>query len=479
MGFSIITGFTRNFINMGFQLVCGVLRLLNSTKNAKIINMGKSYKINTYGCQMNVHESEKIAGVLEKLGYSQTEADEDADIIVFNTCCIRDTAEKRAYGNIGALKPLKKQKKDLIIAVVGCITQQDKAAELLRSKFPFVDIVLGTSNFNEFESALIARLETKKPQVSVCDSTVTIGSELPTTRTSYPNAWINIIYGCNNFCTYCIVPYVRGRERSRASVDILSDVQSVLDEGYKEITLLGQNVDSYGSDLAKGENFPALLRDIGKIEGKFRLRFMTSHPKDFSNETVDIISSAKNICNSIHLPVQSGSDNILRAMNRRYTRENYLDIIRNIRKKMPNAGITTDIMVGFPGETEKDYLDTLDLVREARFSNAFTFVYSPRNGTPAAKLPQIPAEVKKERIKELVATQNTITKEISRGYINKIYEVLVEDVNSKYENTVCGRTDCGRLVTFNGTPDLIGKFENVKITEARSASLFGKRSDIV
>ncbi len=436
------------------------------------------YKINTYGCQMNVHESEKIAGVLEKLGYASTNNEQEADVIVFNTCCIRDTAEKRVYGNIGALKQLKKQKKELIIAVVGCVTQQNGAAELLRSKFPFVDIVLGTSNLTELESAILRRIETRKPSVSIIDSTVRSEEKLPILRTSYPNAWVNIIYGCNNFCTYCIVPYVRGRERSRAISDIISDVRAALDAGYKEITLLGQNVDSYGSDLNSGEKFPDLLRGIDNLEGKFRLRFMTSHPKDFSKETVDIIAASSNISKSIHLPVQSGSNNILKAMNRKYTRENYLDLIRYIREKMPDAGLTSDIIVGFPGESEADYNETLDLVREARFSNAFTFVYSPRKGTPAAKLPQLPAEIKKERIKGLVALQNGITKEISAKYINKTYEILVEDVNIKHPDSVCGRTDCGRLVTFEGSRELIGSFVKVEVTEARSASLFGKRSSI-
>ncbi len=436
------------------------------------------YKINTYGCQMNVHESEKIACMLEKLGYTKTDSEREADVIVFNTCCIRDTAEKRVIGNIGAVKPLKKLNKDLIVAVVGCVTQQEGGAESLRSKFPFLDIVLGTSNLDELEDAVKARAKSRKPHLSIIDSTVRVDNELPPLRTSYPNAWINIIYGCNNFCTYCIVPYVRGREKSRASADIVRDARAALDEGYKEITLLGQNVDSYGSDLDAKENFPNLLRKIDNLDGKFRLRFMTSHPKDFCKETVDIIAASANICKSIHLPVQSGSNNTLRAMNRGYTREDYLDLLSYIRKKMPDAGITTDIIVGFPSESERDYIKTLELIKEARFSNAFTFVYSPRKGTPAAKLLQLAPEVKKERIKTLVALQNSITKEISANYIGKFYEILVEDINPKYADSVCGRTDCGRLVTFQGSKELIGHFVTVEVTEARSASLFGKRSTV-
>ena len=432
------------------------------------------YFIITYGCQMNVHESEKIAGMLVDIGYDQATAVEDADVIVFNTCCIRDTAEKRAYGNIGALKGLKKANPDKIIAVVGCMTQQKGGAEALTAKFPFVDIVLGTNSLDMLP-VLLQQKKAKSSRISVNeDPTVDISAELPIYRTSGTNAWINIMYGCNNFCTYCIVPYVRGRERSRAIADVLNDVKQVLSEGYKEITLLGQNVDSYGSDLKDGTNFAALLKEISKLPGKFRLRFMTSHPKDFNKEVVDVIASSKNICHNIHLPIQSGSNEILHRMNRKYTVEQYLDIIDYIKAKMPDVGITSDIMIGFPGETEEDFLATCDLVKKVRFSNAFTFVYSPRKGTPAAKMEQIPADVKKSRITRLVKLQNDITKSLSDEYLNGVYEILVEDVNPKYPGTVCGRTDSGRLVTVPGDPSLIGSFCQVKITKSRSASLFGE-----
>ncbi len=431
------------------------------------------YKINTYGCQMNVHESEKLAGILSELGYSATDNDEDANIILFNTCCIRDTAERRILGNIGALKSLKKEKKqELLIAVVGCMTQQNGAAEALRRKFPFVDIVLGANNLEELKTAVT---ELKKSYVSVpTDTKPAVIEGTPVLRTSYPNAWINIMYGCNNFCTYCIVPYVRGRERSRSRTAVIDDVKRVLDEGYKEITLLGQNVDSYGSDFTNGDNFLSLLTDVSKLDGKFRLRFMTSHPKDFNSQVIDVIASSHNICNNIHLPVQSGSSEVLKAMNRRYTREKYLDIIDYIRGKIPDCGITTDIMIGFPTETEKDFLETVSLVERVRFSNAFTFVYSPRKGTPAAAMPQLPPEVKKERIKYLVDLQNRISKEISDEYTGKTLEVLIEDVNPKYDGTVCGRTESGRLVTAKGDSALIGSFQDVAITKNRSASLFGE-----
>ena len=432
------------------------------------------YFITTYGCQMNVHESEKIAGMLVDIGYASASSYEDADIIVFNTCCIRDTAEKRAFGNIGALKSLKRTHPDKIIVVVGCMTQQKGGAEALAAKFPFVDIILGTNSLDRLP-ILLQEKRKRKTMISVAsDPTVDLSLELPIYRTSGTNAWINIMYGCNNFCTYCIVPYVRGRERSRAIGDVIADVKQVLSEGYKEITLLGQNVDSYGSDLQDGTNFALLLKEISAIPGKFRLRFMTSHPKDFDREVIDVIASSNNICHNIHLPIQSGSNEILRRMNRKYTVEQYLSIVDYIKEKMPDVGITSDIMVGFPGETEEDFLETCDLVRKVRFSNAFTFVYSPRKGTPAANMEQIPSDVKKSRITRLVKLQNDITKELSDEYLGNTYEILVEDVNPKYPSTVCGRTDSGRLVTIKGEPSLIGSFLNVKITKSRSASLFGE-----
>jgi len=423
---------------------------------------------------MNVHESEKIAGMLSDIGYDAATSAEEADVIVFNTCCIRDTAEKRAYGNIGALKGLKKTNPEKIIAVVGCMTQQKGGAEALAAKFPFVDVILGTNSLDMLP-ILVQQKRAKTARIVVNeDPTVDVSVDLPIHRTSGTNAWINIMYGCNNFCTYCIVPYVRGRERSRAISEVLADVKQVLSEGYKEITLLGQNVDSYGSDLKDGTNFAALLKEISALPGKFRLRFMTSHPKDFNKEVVDVIASSRNICHNIHLPIQSGSNEILRRMNRKYTVEQYLDIVEYIKAKMPDVGITSDIMIGFPGETEEDFKATCDLVEKVRFSNAFTFVYSPRKGTPAAKMEQIPADVKKSRITRLVKLQNDVTKRLSDDYIGNVYEILIEDVNPKYPGTVCGRTDSGRLVTVNGDPSLIGEFCDVKITKSRSASLFGE-----
>lgn len=423
---------------------------------------------------MNVHESEKLAGILENRGLSAVSEASRADVIVFNTCCIRDTAEKKIEGNIGELKALKRSRPDLIIVISGCMTQQKGRAEALKKRFPFIDIILGTNNQYLLGEKIDEVLAKKKKLIAVDPAEKpAIDEDVPVYRTSYPNAWINIMYGCNNFCTYCIVPYVRGRERSRDPEHILTEIRRAVADGYKEITLLGQNVDSYGSDMDSDMNFYKLLQKIAEIDGKFRIRFMTSHPKDLSEEVIKLISEHPNFCNNIHLPVQSGSDAVLKRMNRKYTRGRYLDLIDTIRKYMPDAGITTDIMVGFPGETEQDFKDTIDLVKRVRFQNAFTFVYSPRNGTPAAAMEQIPADIKKARITELVALQNAISDEISLEYLNKTYEVLVEDE----ENGVCaGRTDSGRLVRFPGERSDIGKFIDVTVTKSKASSLYGEKA---
>ena len=437
---------------------------------------------------MNVHESEKIAGILEQMGYTDCPENQNPDVIVFNTCCIRDTAERRALGNIGVTKAEKKRNPDLILAVVGCMPQQDGVAESLKERYPYVDIVLGTRNIAELKDEIQkvkdsrARIKKRSDKKYRCFDTMQpqnyleIDEKTPQTRTSFPNAWINIIYGCNNFCTYCIVPYVRGREVSRDMQSVLDEVKKCVDEGYKEITLLGQNVNSYGNDVEDPDvNFANLLRQIDKIEGKFRVRFMTSHPKDLNDDIIDAMASSSKICNNLHLPIQAGSDKVLANMNRRYDSAKYLDTINKLRKAMPNIGITTDIMVGFPTETEEDFRKTLEIVEKVRYSNAFTFIYSPRKGTPAAKMEQIPYAIKQERIARLIKLQNKITKEISDTYVGGVFEVLCEDIAPKYEGMVCGRTESGRLVTFEGTSDDIGKFFNIKISQSKSASLFGHK----
>ena len=448
------------------------------------------YRIVTYGCQMNVHESEKLAGELESMGMTACKDEtERADVIVFNTCCIRDNAERRALGNIGVVKAEKKRDPDLIIAVCGCMTQQEGMAEVIKERYPYVDIVLGTRNIfklpEEIEKVRDARARIKKRSdkryrafdTAYPEDYLAADENAPVARTSYPNAWVNIIYGCNNFCTYCIVPYVRGRELSRPMSAVVDEVRRAVDAGYGEITLLGQNVNSYGHDLTGGESFEKLLREVDRIDGKFRVRFMTSHPKDLTDGVIAAMAESDKICSNIHLPVQSGSDKVLKDMNRRYTRDRYFSLIRKLREAMPDIGITTDVMVGFPTESEEDFADTMDLVRRVRFSNAFTFIYSPRKGTPAAAMPQIPYAVKRERIGELIKLQNSVTKELSEDYVGGVFEVLAEDVSPKHEGMLCGRTESGRLATFPGEASRVGEFIKVRVTEARSASLFGVAED--
>ena len=437
----------------------------------------KKYSVITYGCQMNIHESEKIAGILNSMGFEPADQ-KDAEIVVFNTCCIRENAEHRAYGNIGALKPLKKKRKDLIVAVGGCMTQQSGAAEKLKQKFPFVDIIFGTHNLENFRELLERELEAKKTviDIPVAEGPITEGTEA--FRTSYPNAWINIMYGCNNFCSYCIVPYVRGRERSRLPEKILEETETAVKEGYREITFLGQNVNSYGNDLENGIKFPQLLQRAAAIEGKFRIRFMTSHPKDLSEELVKVIAENDKICNCIHLPVQAGSDRILKAMNRKYTASDYLKKTELIRRYMPDCQITTDIMVGFPGETEEDFEDTLKLVEKVKFSSAFTFVYSRRSGTKAAIMPdQVDEEVQKDRIMRLIKKQNEITAALSRNYVGKTAEVLCEGYDEK-RGKYLGRDEYGRMVYFNSDRDENGNFNLIKITKANGISLFGEKLEV-
>ena len=423
---------------------------------------------------MNVHESEKIAGILREKGYSTpVESEEEADIIVFNTCCIRENAENHAFGNIGNLKKLKKRKKELIVAVGGCMAQEEGKAQLLKEKFPFIDIIFGTHNVAELGALIDALREKRKKQVSVLPERTETEDHITPVRTSYPNAWVNITYGCNNFCTYCIVPYVRGRERSRRAEVILEEVESLVREGYKEITLLGQNVNSYNSDGQGGMSFPELLDRCARIEGKFRLRFMTSHPKDFTKELALVMRKHDKICNLLHLPVQAGSDRILALMNRRYTREKYMSEIRMLRELIPNCAVTTDLIVGFPTETEEDFLQTLSLVKEADFSSAFTFVYSPRTGTKAAQMEgRIPEEVSKERIMRLVDAVNENTRLKSLEYVGKVTEILCEDYDEK-KGLYLGRNESGRMGYFASEKNVIGEFVDLNVERANGISLFG------
>lgn len=434
----------------------------------------EKYYIVTYGCQMNIHESEKIAGILRRMGYESAKELSEADIIVFNTCCIRENAENHAFGNIGALKKLKKQKPDLLIVVGGCMTQEKGKTEILKKKFPFIDVMFGTLNLEDLETLIRRKKAQKKKVIEIREKEGEIVEFTDAYRTSYPNAWVNIVYGCNNFCSYCIVPYVRGRERSRNPENIIREVKELVAQGYKEITLLGQNVNSYGSDGKTDCTFAQLLDAVASIDGEFRLRFMTSHPKDFNEDVVKVMKKHPKICRLVHLPVQSGSNTILSAMNRRYTREKYLEGIKMLRSYLPEAEVTTDIIVGFPGEMEEDYLQTEALVKEVDFASAFTFVYSPREGTKAATMDgQISEDVQKDRIMRLVELVNAQTRKKSEKYVGKEIEILCEDYDEK-KGLYMGRDEFGRMGYFPCEHNCIGEFVWVKITKANGISLFGE-----
>lgn len=431
------------------------------------------YFINTYGCQMNLHESEKLAGILREKGYFQARSQEDADIIVFNTCCIRETAEQHVLGNLGIVKKLKERNPRLIVAVCGCMTQQQGAAERLKKRCPFINIIFGTHNLHMFGEYLDA-LKDKKYVGEIWDGERGICEDVPVYRTSGVNAWVNITYGCNNFCSYCIVPYVRGRERSRDMNAVLADVKRLVSEGYREITLLGQNVNSYGNDIPdEGVNFARLLGSIAEIDGKFKVRFMTSHPKDLSEDVVRVIADSDRLADFIHLPVQAGSDRILALMNRKYTKADYLKKIDMIRKYIPEAGLSSDVMVGFPTETEEDFRETADIVERVRYNNLFTFIYSRRAGTPADKMDgQVDLATKKRRIRELIDLQFAIGNREAERCVGKTYEVLVDEWSG---GVAKGKSSCEKAISFPSDENLVGQFVNVRITASKNNQLRGER----
>ena len=436
----------------------------------------RAYYIETFGCQMNVRDSETAAGLLETLGFSRGSDKETADLILFNTCCVRDHAEKRVFGNIGALKELKDENPNLIIGVFGCMMQQQEVAEKLYKRFPFVDIVFGTNLLSRLP-AFVESAESGSRTLAVDEQNIQIEDDLPSIRTGKINAFVNINYGCDNFCTYCIVPYVRGRERSREIAAVVEEAKTLVSEGYSEITLLGQNVNSYGKDLADA-SFAKLLSEVSKVEGLKRIRFMTSHPKDLTDEMIAAMAAHPNVCHHVHLPMQSGSNEILKQMNRKYTRERYLEIVGKLRAAMPDVEITTDIIVGFPGETEEDFLQTLDLVERVGYASAFTFKYSPRKGTRAATMEvQVPDVVKRERLHRLNVLQESKSRENNEKYIGLTGIVHVEDCDSKSEPICYGKFSNFKMVYFSGTPDLIGSYVPVTITNVRKNSLFGKIAD--
>ena len=443
-------------------------------------NLEKKYLILTYGCQMNVHESEKLAGILEANGYKSCNNAVDADIVVFNTCAIRESAEQKIFGNIGELKNIKLVKPNMIIAIGGCMSQQKNYADEIMKRFPYVDIVFGTHNLGDFENMLKTRVNSNKRVSAVVEEEqIAVRDSMNAVRTSGVNAWVNIMYGCNNFCTYCIVPYVRGREISRPEKDILIEVENLLKEGYKQITLLGQNVNSYNGYNENGEqvSFAKLLADIDAMNYDFRLRFMTSHPKDLSSDVIDAIALSKHICHGIHLPVQSGSDKILASMNRRYTKEKYLKLVEEIKTKIPDADLTTDIIVGFPGETEEDFLETLDVMQKTKYMQIFGFIYSKRKGTVAEKMENhIDVKIKKERLSRLLALKNEIIDEQAKQMVGQVYKVLVESYNEN--GTLYGSLDSGKTISFKGSENCVGEFLDVKVISARKSVIYGEIVDI-
>ncbi|AEG14912.1 (Dimethylallyl)adenosine tRNA methylthiotransferase miaB [Desulfofundulus kuznetsovii DSM 6115] len=434
-----------------------------------------TYEVITFGCQMNDHDSEVIAGMLESLGYEPAASTGEADVILVNTCCVRETAENKIYGLLGRLAHLKDKKGDLIIGIAGCMTQQPGVARKIKNRFPQVDLILGTHNLHRLPELLLQARECRERVMEVWDQAGEIVENLPIRRASRVKAWVNITYGCNNFCTYCIVPYVRGRERSRRPEDILNEIRQLVQEGYREVTLLGQNVNSYGKDLPGPTSFARLLAEVDQIPGLWRIRFTTSHPRDFTQELIDTIARCPHVCEHIHLPVQAGSNRILKLMNRGYDRDYYLDLVERIRRAIPGVAITTDIMVGFPGETEEDFAQTMDLVERVRFDGAFTFVYNPRPGTPAARLPeQVPDGIKSERIQKLIERQNEITLAHNQALVGRVEQVLVEGESKTNPEMMSGRTRTNRLVIFPGSSDLAGQLVNVTVTGARLTHLEGK-----
>ncbi|MBE5771048.1 MAG: tRNA (N6-isopentenyl adenosine(37)-C2)-methylthiotransferase MiaB [Clostridia bacterium] len=434
----------------------------------------KTYFIVTYGCQMNAHDSEKLSGMLESMGMTQADCKENADFVLHNTCCIRDNAERKALGNVTWLKEIKKERPELMIGVCGCMVQEPGMAEKILRQYPFVEIAFGTGNIHRLPELMLRAVTTRRRVVSVPDEQSTVIEGLPIRRESPFQSYVTIMYGCNNFCSYCIVPYVRGRERSRNADDILREVEGLQKQGVQEIMLLGQNVNSYGNDMENGISFPRLLHKIGET-GIPRIRFMTSHPKDLSDELIEEMAVNPALCRHLHLPVQAGNNRILAAMNRRYTREQYLEKVNKIRAAVPDIGLTTDLIVAFPGETEAEFEDTMDLVRTVGFDSAFTFIYSPRVGTRAAEMPgRIDPAVATQRIEKLIALQEEMTQKVFASLVGTNETVLVTGHARRNENQLTGKCSRNISVNFEGPSDAIGKILPIHITAASKTTLRGE-----
>ena len=434
-----------------------------------------TFCVTTFGCQMNARDSEKLTGILERIGYVEEPDEEKADFVIYNTCTVRENANQRVYGRLGQLGRIKKKNPHMMIALCGCMMQEPHVVEKLKTSYRFVDLIFGTHNIYKFAELLATRMESGRMVIDIWKDTDKIVEDLPVER-KYPfKSGVNIMFGCNNFCSYCIVPYVRGRERSRDPKAIIREIERLIADGVVEVMLLGQNVNSYGKTLPEPMTFAQLLEEVEKIDGLERIRFMTSHPKDLSDELIEVMRRSKKICRHLHLPVQSGSSRILQKMNRRYTKEQYLALVDKIKAAVPDISLTTDIIVGFPGETEEDFQETLDVVRKVRYDSAFTFIYSKRSGTPAAVMEdQVPEDVVKDRFNRLLAEVQKISAEVCAVHQGTVQEVLVECRNDHDEHLMTGRMSNNLLVHFPGDESLIGKLVNVRLDECRGFYYIGE-----
>ena len=431
--------------------------------------------ITTFGCQMNSRDSEKLLGILERMGFQEIE-DENADFVLYNTCTVRENANLRVYGRLGYLNTQKKNP-NMMIALCGCMMQEPEVVAKIKKSYRFVDIIFGTHNIFKLAELVCQRMEARKMVVDIWEGTDRIVEDLPSERKFFFKSGVNVMFGCNNFCSYCIVPYVRGRERSRKAEDIIAEIKKLVADGVVEIMLLGQNVNSYGKTLENPITFAQLLRQINEIEGLERIRFMTSHPKDLSDELIEAMRDCKKVCKHLHLPLQSGSTEILRVMNRRYTKEQYLELVDKIRAAVPDISLTTDIIVGFPGETEEDFLETMDVVRKVRYDSAFTFIYSKRTGTPAAAMEnQIPEDVVKDRFDRLLAEVQRISAEVCGRDLHTVQKVLVEGLDDHVDGLVTGRMSNNTIVHFPGDASLIGKIADVYLEESKGFYYMGKQA---
>ena len=451
------------------------MKLLKDITARRSAGLGRdlTYHIQTFGCQMNARDSEKLAGILEEIGYKESDT-EEADFVIYNTCSVRENANTRVYGRLGHLNAIKKHRKDMLIAICGCMMQEPDEIEKIKTTYKFVDIVFGTHNIFKLAELIYDRINSDGMIIDIWKDTNQIVEDIPNSR-KYPfKSGINIMFGCNNFCSYCIVPYVRGRERSREPKEIVREIERLVQDGVKEVMLLGQNVNSYGKTLDNPVTFAELLKEVAAIDGLERIRFMTPHPKDLSDELIEVMKNSKKICRHLHLPLQSGSSRILKKMNRHYTKERYLELVRKLRAALPDISLTTDIIVGFPGETEEDFLETMEVVKEVQYDSAFTFIYSKRTGTPAAVMEnQIPDDVVKDRFDRLLAEVQEISRERCARFEGQTMDVLVEDVNDHDPSLVTGRLTNNLLVHFKGTEDLIGKIVDVHLDECRGFYYMG------